>query len=403
MRIVAWLAIVPPFAGRSVPMMAKVVLSLGLAFAVAPQLADGSIGIGNGDLVLNVVTQVLVGTAMGFVTYLLFAAVAAAGSLIDVFGGFSLAQGFDPLSMNMNTVFGKFHQLLATMLLFATGGHLLVIGGLLKTFDVLPLGEMPDVSGAPDVLITAFGVFFVTAVQIALPMIAVLFVADLGLALLTKVAPQLQAINVMFPAKIGLTLLLLGLSFPVLPEAVRRLADLANQAHGSARRERGDADERGEDREADTQEEEGVAQGGPGPADPGARRLGLACSSSAWRCPPCMGRELTALRELMVEAFTMRRRRHRRGGHGAAPRGRHARPVHPGAAGLGRHGDRRRRRAGPGRLLPRHQEHQAQAVQARPDQGRQADLRSPGALGGREDAAQERRARHLPLHGDQGR
>ena len=40
-RIVAWLAIVPPFAGRSVPMMAKVVLSLGLAFAVAPELADG--------------------------------------------------------------------------------------------------------------------------------------------------------------------------------------------------------------------------------------------------------------------------------------------------------------------------------------------------------------------------
>ena len=72
--------------------------------------------------------------------------------------------------------------------------------------------------------------FFVTAVQIALPMIAVLFVADLGLALLTKVAPQLNAINVMFPAKIGLTLLLLGLSFPVLPEAVDRLVDLADQA-----------------------------------------------------------------------------------------------------------------------------------------------------------------------------
>ena len=72
--------------------------------------------------------------------------------------------------------------------------------------------------------------FFVTAVQIALPMIAVLFIADLGLALLTKVAPQLNAINVMFPAKIGLTLLLLGLSFPVLPEAMATLVDLANQA-----------------------------------------------------------------------------------------------------------------------------------------------------------------------------
>jgi flagellar biosynthetic protein FliR len=72
--------------------------------------------------------------------------------------------------------------------------------------------------------------FFVTAVQIAMPMIAVLFIADLGLALLTKVAPQLNAINVMFPAKVGLTLLLLGLSLPVLPHATDRLVDLATQA-----------------------------------------------------------------------------------------------------------------------------------------------------------------------------
>jgi flagellar biosynthesis protein FliR len=229
-RIVAWLAIVPPFAGRSVPMMAKVVLSLGLSFAVAPKLAAGGIGMGNAELLVNVVTQVLIGTAMGFVTYLLFAAIAAAGTLVDVFGGFSLAQGFDPLSMNMNTVFGKLHQMLVVMILFATGGHLLVLGGLLRTFHVLPLGEVPQVEGASHVLVTAFGMFFVTAVQIALPLVAVLFVADLGLALLTKVAPHLNAINVMFPAKIGLTLLLLGMSFPVLPEAVARLVDLANEA-----------------------------------------------------------------------------------------------------------------------------------------------------------------------------
>ncbi len=232
-RIIAWLALVPPFSGRSVPVMAKVVLSLGLALAVAPGMADGSLPTETAGLLIAALTQVLVGVALGFVTYLLFAAVTTAGSIIDTFGGFSLAQGFDPLSMNMNTVFGKFHQMLATMLLFATGGHLLVLGGLLKTFDVLPIGEMPDVGGTPHVFITAFGMFFLTAVQIALPLVAVLFVADLGLALLTKVAPHLNAINVMFPAKIGLTLLLLGMSFPVLPEAMRRLVDLANQAMSS--------------------------------------------------------------------------------------------------------------------------------------------------------------------------
>jgi flagellar biosynthetic protein FliR len=227
-RIVAWLAVVPPFSGRTVPTMAKVVLGLGLAFAAVPD--GGAIPVDTISLMLNVGTQVLIGLAMGFITQLLLGAIAAAGALIDVFGGFSLAQGFDPLSMNSNTVFGKFHQMLATVLLFVSGGHLLVIGGLLRTFHFLPLGTSPDWGSFPDVLMTAFGLFFTTAVQIALPMIAVLFISDLGLALLTKVAPQLNAINVMFPVKIGLTLLLVGLSFPVLPEAVSRLVDLSTQA-----------------------------------------------------------------------------------------------------------------------------------------------------------------------------
>jgi flagellar biosynthetic protein FliR len=163
----------------------------------------------------------------------------------------------------MNTIFGKFHQMLATMLLFASGGHLVVIGGLLKTFEFLPLGETPNFDSTPSILIEAFSMFFLTAVQIALPMIAVLFIADLGLALLTKVAPQMNALNVMFPAKIGLTLLLVGLSFPVLPEATERLVGLVNEAAAAM----------SEDRGPDSQEEEGVPQGGAGPPDPGARLL----------------------------------------------------------------------------------------------------------------------------------
>jgi flagellar biosynthetic protein FliR len=233
-RIVAWLAVVPPFSSRAVPAMAKVVLSLGLAFTVAPTAAGTDIPVDTVGLGVTVVTQALVGLAMGFLTSLLFSAVAAAGSLVDVFGGFSLAQGFDPLGMNTNTVFGTFHQMLATMLLFASGGHLLVLGGLLRTFEVLPLGATPEIDGASDLFVRGFGVFFLTAVQIAAPLVAVLFIADLGLALLTKVAPQLNAINVMFPAKIGLTLLLVGLSFPVLPGVVRRMVELSLEAMSAA-------------------------------------------------------------------------------------------------------------------------------------------------------------------------
>ncbi|UMG92972.1 flagellar biosynthetic protein FliR [Nocardioides sp. TF02-7] len=229
-RVVAWLALVPPFASRGVPAMAKVVLALGLSLAVAPGLAEQPLPVTTPDLVLAIVAQALIGAGMGFVTMLLLSVVAAAGTLVDLFGGFALASAWDPLAMNLNSVFGRFHQMIAVALLLVSGGHLLVIGGLLSTFEHLPLTGMPALGGWADVMTTAFSMFFTVSVQIALPMVAVLFIADLGLALLTKVAPQLNALTVMFPAKVGLTLMLLGLSFPVIPDALERVVGLANEA-----------------------------------------------------------------------------------------------------------------------------------------------------------------------------
>jgi flagellar biosynthetic protein FliR len=229
-RIAAWMAFAPPFSNRAITPMAKVVLALGLAFAVSPTLAASALPSTTPELILVTLTQVVIGAGMGFVTQLLFTSVMAAGALLDLFGGFQVAAAFDPMSMNVNSVFGRFHQMLGIMLLLASGGHLLIIGGLLNTFHYLPLMALPDISSWSGILTTAFGMFFSIAVQIALPLVAVLFIADLSLALLTKVAPAMHAMNVMYPAKIGLTLLLVGLSFPVLPEATSHLVDLINQA-----------------------------------------------------------------------------------------------------------------------------------------------------------------------------
>lgn len=229
-RVLAWLMIVPPFSSRAVPATAKALLAVGLAFAIAPSLSMTSVPQDAVELAGFAVQEALLGATMGFATFMLFAAVQAAGDLIDVFGGFSLAMAFDPLSFHQNSVFGKLYYMLAMVLLFATDAHLLVIGGLLRTFEQMPVGTLWQVGDVTQVITTAFGVFFTSAVQIALPLIGVLFVADLGLALLTKVAPQLNAIGIMFPAKIGLTLLIVGLSFPVLPHAIERLVEAASQA-----------------------------------------------------------------------------------------------------------------------------------------------------------------------------
>ena len=70
-------------------------------------------------------------------------------------------------------------------------------------------------------MIAAVSGMFLAAVQIAGPLIVVLFLADVGLGLLTRVAPALNAFSLGFPLKILLTLTLAGFMFLALPR--RRL------------------------------------------------------------------------------------------------------------------------------------------------------------------------------------
>jgi len=228
-RIVAWMAVVPPFSSRAVPAMAKVVLSLGLAFAVAPGIS-GSIPVGFAELAVNVVTQVLVGAGMGFVTYLLFQAIATAGSLIDMFGGFSVAFAFDPFSMSGTSVFGRFYNIIATALLFATDGYAMILRGFTTSYKALPLNGVFSFETFARLLTDGIGQMFLAAVQIAGPLVAVLFCTDVALGLLTRVAPGLNVFSLAFPVKILLTIAVAGTAIVLLPQAFNGLVDRAVQA-----------------------------------------------------------------------------------------------------------------------------------------------------------------------------
>ncbi len=142
----------------------------------------------------------------------MFAAVEAAGSLIDLFGGFSLSFALDPLSQNNTSIFGRFYGLMATTLIFASQAHLLIIAGFLRSFTTLPLDAQPvDVEAERAPGRHADVSMFVAALQIAGPLIVVLFIADIAMGLLNRIAPQLNVFSLSFPLKILLTLGLVGL------------------------------------------------------------------------------------------------------------------------------------------------------------------------------------------------
>jgi flagellar biosynthetic protein FliR len=227
LRMVAFLVIAPPFSYNGFPAQVKGMLAIGLAVAVAPRVGAGYHPGDTGAFLLDMVRELAVGATLGFLVFLVFSAIQSAGSLIDLFGGFQLAQAYDPQAMINGAQFTRLFQLTALALLFTTGGYQLIIGGLVRTFDAVPLAGGVDLADPAKEMVTGLSQMFVAALQIAGPLIVVLFLADVGLGLLTRVAPALNAFALGFPLKIMLTVVLSGIVVVALPGVVAGLTDTA--------------------------------------------------------------------------------------------------------------------------------------------------------------------------------
>lgn len=225
-RCAAFFFVAPPFQGM-LPPTVRAGLALSLGVAVAPRLATTTLPTEDtARIIAGLVYQVGVGLALGFLVYLAFQAVAAAGTAIDVFSGFSGAQLFDPLSKSNASPMSRIYQLLATVTLFATGGHLLIVAGLARSFDAAPMGGL-RLDRMGQLLIADLGSFLGAALQIGAPVLGALFIAELLLGLAGKAAPMMNVMLVGFSLKSLVVMVLGAMSVPLLVAVVPRLVNAA--------------------------------------------------------------------------------------------------------------------------------------------------------------------------------
>lgn len=224
-RMVAFIVIAPPFSHKAFPGTVKALLGVGLGIAMSPRVTPGYQMMDDWEFIMALVSELTIGFAMGFLVFVIFSAVQSAGALIDNFGGFQIAQGFDPQNQVNGAQFSRLFTMAAIALMFTSGAYQIVFAGMFNTFDAVPIGGMLNLPATAEQLILSLSGMFVSALQIAGPLLIVLFLADFGLGLLTRVAPALQAFSMSFPIKILLTLTLVGLAFTALPSVVASLTD----------------------------------------------------------------------------------------------------------------------------------------------------------------------------------
>src|ERR1700690_209332 len=221
-RATAWLFVSPPFNTRMIPTTVKAGVAAALALAAAPLLVGPDIPLDTAGFLGALVTQALVGITLGLFTMILVNALQAAGALVDLFAGLSLAAISAPLNQSNVAIFGRFYELIAVTLLFTTNAYLLLVNGWFRSFKVVPAHGLSFVD-LSNVLTNNLGQFLIAAVEVAGPVLGCLFLAEVTLGLLSRAAPSLNVFSLAFPLRVIVALLVVALAVPLVAPAVANL------------------------------------------------------------------------------------------------------------------------------------------------------------------------------------
>jgi flagellar biosynthesis protein FliR len=218
-RVIPVLVVAPFLGGRLVPGTVKVGLAVAVALLIWPQALRGVSlpQLGPLHVVLLLAKEALVGLALGLCAALVFLAAEAAGQLIDVARGASMAESLVPQSGTRASPVADLYLQLAVVVFLALGGHRLFLQALARSYEVIPVTALPSSAGLGALafaVIDMTGQMLVVAVGLATPVLLAAVLTDLALGLVNRVAPQLNAWVLGMPAKalVGAALVLLTLS-----------------------------------------------------------------------------------------------------------------------------------------------------------------------------------------------
>jgi len=216
-RVTPLFLLAPLFSSKMLPMRVRGILAVGLAMGLTPLALHGQ-QVPSQPFALAglLVEELLVGLAFSFAVGAVFAAVDAAGHLIDTQSGFSFGATVDPINGNQGGIMTTVYGLVGTAVFIAIGGDAWTVRGLARTFALVPLARGPRLSSLVAGIEQAFASIFVSALEVAAPALLALLITDAAFGMVSRVVPQLNIFGVGFPVKVGVALLIVGAALPFL-------------------------------------------------------------------------------------------------------------------------------------------------------------------------------------------
>lgn len=205
----------PVFSARFAPARVRGIIAVAMALGLGPVLAKGVVlPVDIASVFSLIIKELMIGALYAFVLGCLYASITVAGNYLDVMIGFSFGGSVDPVNGQQSSVLTTLYGLMAVMIFIVIGGDGWIIAGLVKSYDVVGMTEMPSLAASLQGAIGAFTGLFVSAIQIAGPVMLALVLTDAAFGVVSRVMPQLNVFAVGFPAKIVVGLVLVSATLP---------------------------------------------------------------------------------------------------------------------------------------------------------------------------------------------
>lgn len=226
-RITAFFATVPLFSYRSIPATQRIILGAIIAWMMVYTIEVPTLAI-DGTFLMLVVKEAMIGLFIGIIAFIIMSAIQIAGGFIDFQMGFAMANIIDPQTGAQSPIFGQFLNSFAMLLLLALNGHHLLLDGIYYSYEFLPIEGAWPAFGSTNVLefvVVTFAQVFAVAFQMAIPIVATLFLVDLALGITARTVPQLNIFVVGFPIKIGVSFLVLSIMMAVFVALMQKVIE----------------------------------------------------------------------------------------------------------------------------------------------------------------------------------
>jgi flagellar biosynthetic protein FliR len=164
-------------------------------------------------LFMLILMEFIVGVFFGAIARIFMIALDTAGMIISTASGLGNAQLFNPSLATQGSLVGAFLSVTGILLLLATNMHHLLIMGVVQSYELFPMGTIPDVGSMAEFMSRAVAASFEIGVKLSAPFLVLTLLIYAGMGVLTRLMPQIQVFILALPIQILISLVALMIVF----------------------------------------------------------------------------------------------------------------------------------------------------------------------------------------------